>query len=322
MQPEVSTYLNSLTGHPQGDTASWKARYEPLIDHIDDRFAQQFEDEQFIAPKISVVVVAWRATDGVEKALWHIGQQRGIERHEMEVILVDNSDVPDGLASLQTSIDHYVDVHIKMKGNMGLSPARNTGMAYARGELVCFLDDDGLIEFDYISVGLGYFDDPNVCAIRSRITYVNHPYFTTLAGHYDRGPMPLEDCLVTEGSMMIRRADYMAVGGFADQLYGHEGIELTFQLKQHSPSSKVLYVPDMVMHHDYIHTWQKFIEKNTRYIKLDAATDKRTPELQTFMDEFFARRFPRSPLPPDQYIARHLLRLLKYVLQWSVRDQD
>ncbi len=314
MNVEVKAYLDTLTGHPEGDEAAWRARYAPLIENTAELDA--LPPDKKLA--ISVVVVAWRATDGVQRALECIGDQVGIEPHQMEVILVDNSG-PSGLDALAAEISAHVDVHIRMKGNMGLSPARNTGMSYARAPIVCFLDDDGLIAPDYVQKGLAYFErDANIMAIRSRIKALNHPYFTTLAGHYDRGSEPIDDCLVTEGSMMIRRAAYMEVGGFADQLYGHEGIELTYQLKQRDPGARVLYVPDVVMRHDYIHTWQKFLDKNTRYITLDAATHTRTPELQAFMDEFFATRFPRSPMPTDEYIAWLGLKLLKMLLRYGV----
>lgn len=314
MHADPKAYLDALTGHPEGSTQTWRARYAPLIAEVTAPRKTPLEPDL----QVSLIVVAWRATDGVQRALEHIGAQDHIARSRMQVILVDNSG-DAGLGALRQAIHDHVDVHVRMHVNTGASPARNTGACHADAPVLAFIDDDGLIASDYVATGLAHFaKEPDLLGLRGRIIALTHPYFTTLAGHYDRGTQPLEDCLITEGCMMVRRESFMQVGGFGDKLFGHEGIELTYRLKRAYPEGRVCYVPDVVMKHDYFDSWQKFFDKNTRYLTIDAATHTRTVDLQAFMDAYFATRFPRSPMPPDQRAAWLGLKLLKALLRYGV----
>jgi glycosyltransferase involved in cell wall biosynthesis len=308
MTPEQRAHFESLSGYPEGGEAGWRARYEPLI-------ARAVERERPAAPRLSVVVVAWRSADFVVECVDHVLAQRGLSPGELEVVLVDNG----GLEAAHAALSERVHLHLHMVDNVGLSIARNAGAAWARGPLIAYIDDDGLIAPDYCARGLAYFDDPQVAAVRSKIVAKEHPLFTTLAGHYDRGPVAVEDCLVTEGSMLTRRDLYIRLGGFAESLYGHEGIDLTFRIKSDDPAWRVLYVPDVIMAHDYCDGWPKFFKKNFRYSGIDDRVAARDPELEAFMQEYFARRFERDPLPTGRRLARLGLIAVRGALRLGAR---
>lgn len=118
---------------------------------------------------------------------------------------------------------------------------------------------------------------------------------------------------------MVRREVYMRVGGFNDAMFGHEGIELTYRIKRDDPALKVVYIPDAVMHHDYMNSWGKFVRKNTMYANLDAPTVPRSPELQRFMDAYFARRFTTSPQPLKVQLGKVALKLGRGALRLATR---
>lgn len=308
MHPEVSKYLDTLRGHPPArDLEAWRVRYAPLIERI---IVKEGERRDVV---VSVVVVVYRFHAGVERALERIVAERDGSRHEVELIVVNNT-AQDERAT--TVFSRLADVHVVMRGNVGASPGRNVGAMQARGELLCFLDDDGVIEPGYIERGVAHFRaDSNLAGLRTRIVADQHPYFTTLATHYDRGEQTIADYLITEGSMMVRRELFLGAGGFHDELFGHEGIELTFRIFAQREGWEVRYVPDMVMRHDYMDSWQKFVRKCMRYERADQGVPTRSEELEAFMSAFFSRRFPRARLSPDRYVARHLLRGMRYVLQ-------
>ncbi len=300
-----------LTGYPDGDAADWKRRYRPWI-------AEVLEHRKVEKPSISVVVVAWKTPHLVISCLDHIRSQDGYSRGDIELVLVDNG----GLEPARSAFPSRVDLEIRMKENVGLCPARNAGVAWAKAPLIGFIDDDGLIRPDYYQRAVAYFDDPDVVAIRSRIVAKWHRYFTTLANHYDRGMRPVEDCLVTEGSAMVRRGDYIAVGGFAESLSGHEGIDLTYRFKQENPDAKVLYAPDVVMAHDYIDSWSKFYKKNFRYAGVDDRVADRDEGLARFMKQYFARSFPAPRLAGDERVAKELLKAARTLLRGGARAYE
>lgn len=301
-------HLELMDGYPEGDATAWLERYAPLIDHVH-RFIEH------PAPRVSVIAVGWRRQRDIIEALDHALDQRGFSRDELELVLVDNG----GLQGVHPEIAQRVSTHVVMGGNAGLSIARNTGVAVATAPISFFIDDDGLIQPDYCVNGLRYFEDPHVVAIRSRIIAKAHPYLTTLASHYDRGLAPVEDCLVTEGSMAIRRDAYIQAGGFAERLYGHEGIDLSFRLKQQDAKAQILYVPDMVMAHDYMDGLPKFIQKNFRYSGINEAVAARDPELAQFMEDYFSTRFGHRPRTLDERAARVALMGARKVLRLAAQ---
>lgn len=305
---DLDTLLESISGYPSGDADSWKQRYAPLV-------AERICHREVAEPRVSVVVVAWNSAPFVVECLDHVRAQIGFRREDIEVILVDNG----GLDSVRDDLADRVDLEIRMIGNVRLCRARNAGVAYARSDLICFVDDDGLVEPDYFQRVMSYFDDPRVVAVRSKIVDKHHPYFTTLADHYDRGPEPVEDCLVTEGSTTLRREPYLAVGGFAESLAGHEGIDLSFRLTRHVPDARILYAPDVVMRHDYYDSWSKFFRKSLSYADIDSSVAARDAELAAFMKRYFARRFHRGALPLRRRAARTALRNLRSTLQSVAR---
>lgn len=300
--------LRRLDGLPQGGAETWKQRYTPLIDEI-------VGHERPDAPEISVVVVAWQSPELIDECLRSMTRQDELETGDVELIVVDNG----GMEPAREVIARYADVEIRMRGNARLCRARNTAVAHARGQFVAFIDDDGVIRPDYLNRALRYFRSSAVVAVRSKIVARHHPYLTALASHYDRGARPVEDCLVTEGSSVVRRAAYLEAGGFAESLAGHEGIDLTYRLKQLDPDYRVMYAPDVVMAHDYYDGWEHFLDKSLSYTDIGTRVREERPELGEFIDSYFQRRFP----PPEQSAAerwaRRGLGALRSVLQFAAK---
>lgn len=301
-------HLELMDGYPEGDATAWLERYAPLIDQVH-RFVEH------PAPRVSLVMVGWRREGEIVEALDHALNQRGLSRDELELILVDNG----GLQNVHVDIAARVSTHVVMAGNAGVSIARNIGAALSHGPIIFFIEDDGLIAQDYCINGLRHFEDPHVMGLRARVVAKAHPYLTTLASHYDRGTTPVDELLITEGASAIRREVYMKIGGFAERLFGHEGIELSFRVKQHFPHALMLYVPDMVMAHDYMDGLPKFIKKNFRYNNMDNSVAARDPELAQFMEDYFSTRFGHRPRTLDERAARVALMGARKVLRLAAQ---
>ena len=297
-----------LNGYPTGDAADWRARYEPVIER---ELGEPVEDAVFTA-----VVVTWEGgAASMGDCLSAIARAAENFDQPVEVLVVDNAaptQLADELAGLW-------DRWVRFEKNLQLSPARNLGVVLASADIVGFVDDDGLVADDYFTNALPYFDDPDVVAIRGRVAPREHPYFTTLAIHYDRGTSPVDDALVTEGASFVRRQSYVDAGGFPDEIMGHEGIALSYRLQNTRPDGRTLYVPDVVLHHDYLDSWQAFFKKVTGYSDSAQQFTHRSPEVARFMKEFFARSYPRRKLTIKEELARTGLRALRTALRGGVK---
>lgn len=293
---------------PPGGCSAWKERYAPKV-------AEIVRHREVVSPVLTVVVVAWRSPHSVGDCLRALRQQQGFGRDAVEIVLVDNG----GLGPARAELAELVDVELRMTENVGLCPARNLGAAWATAPYINFIDDDGIVEPGYFAAGLSYFDDATVVAVRTKILFKKHRYFTTLARHYDRGPEPREDYLVTEGSCFVRRDDYLLVGGFGEYLSGFEGAELTFRWKLANPEARVLYAPDAVMRHDYIDSWKKFLRKEARYATACGNVADLHPELRAFMQQHKDFSFPWPRVRADERLARALLNGTRKLLRHGTR---
>lgn len=303
---DFNRLLKQFVSYPEGSASDWKSHYNPLVDSV-------IVHLEKTNPIISVIVVAYRSSEFLLNCLEQVRNQEEIDNSDIELILVDNT----GIESLRPFLNKFVDVEIRMKGNAHLCRARNLGATYAQSQIINFIDDDGLIYPDYLKKGLTYFNDPNTVAIRTRIIANSHKYFTTLADHYDKGKFPAPDFLQTEGSSFIRKNTFIENGGFCENLYGGEGIDFTYRLNKRLKGEKILFVPDVIMKHDYIHTWAKFFQKNWRYATIDNKRKNIDPGFSRFMDEYPPHDFIRDPLPLDEQIARVLLLLIRKII-WKI----
>lgn len=300
--------LSRWSSYPSGTAADWIERYEPLVREVREGPAPD-------SPCLSVIVVAWNSADLVVEALDAIRVAAERCRGPVEIILVDNG----GLDSVRSELEERTHQLIRMVGNVRLCRARNLGAALAHGRLLVFLDDDGLVQADHLQNVERWFAEENTCAVHGRVVYKNHRYFTTLAEHYDLGPEAREDCLVTEGNMAIRREAYISAGGFNETLAGNEGVDLTYRLKRQDPDAVVLYVPDVVLRHDFIDGWPKFRRKFSHYAGMDRQLTEIDPALGPFLAEYQGTPRPRRKLAADERLARWFLTKLKKRLQRRAR---
>ena len=303
---DFKTLLKQFTSYPSGSAADWKTHYAPLVNRV-------ITHHEKTNPVLSVIVVSYRSSEILLDCLKNIRIQEDVNNSEVELILVDNT----GIESLRSSLPDWVDIEIRMAGNIHACRARNLGAAFANAPVVNFVDDDGLMLPDYIKRGLKYFNDDRITGVRTRIEALNHRYFTTIADHYSRGSDVVEDYLMTEGSMFIRRDIFIDVGGFGEALYGGDGIDLTYRILKDNPNAKIFYIPDAVLEHDFLDSWKKFVIKNWRYTPTNLQIDGIDPDFQRFRDEYPPHDFIRDPLPLDEQIAYSLLVLIRKII-WRI----
>jgi hypothetical protein len=92
------------------------------------------------APLLTVLIPSWNAASSIERALASILEERRIP---LECVVIDDAST-DGTADVVQAVadrDPRV-VLIRLPSNMGVSNARNRGLAVARGVWLSFLDAD------------------------------------------------------------------------------------------------------------------------------------------------------------------------------------
>ena len=263
-------------------------------------------------PRLSFVVVGFSTGPELLACLHRCLRQTGLQREELELILVDNGGLEPWLEACRPLLDAEVTMH----RNAGPSAARNEGARLASAPLVAFIDDDGWVAEDWAMAAIEAMANSSIAACRGKVVFKHHPLFTGLANSYDLGATECDDLLSLEGNLVVDRQAFLEVGGFDPELFGGEGLDLAFKLRTRFPDRALRYVPALLMQHDYCDSWSKFYRKSRRYSRRDRARAAVRPEVQEMLLAHRAANPLRRPaLPwyqvPPVWLLEQLRRLIR-----------
>ena len=187
-------------------------------------------------PMISFVIATYNREKFLPDCLESLAQQTA-DRSDYEVVIVDNNSTDGTEEICRRFIDRHPDLDVSYykEGKQGLSHARNRGIAEANGDLISFIDDDGIAEEGFAEELLRFFrQHPEATAVGGKIIprfesgppAWNNPYSSQVFfAHYDRG----DDLFEYRGkgypfgcNMTIRKAFFSAYGDFDTHL-GRKG---------------------------------------------------------------------------------------------------
>ncbi|MDQ3767001.1 MAG: glycosyltransferase [Actinomycetota bacterium] len=213
-------------------------------------------------PTVSVVICAYTA-DRWNQLLGAIHSVQNQTTQATEIIVVADHEL-ELYNRLKTAVGSTVTV-LENRQRQGLSGARNTGMAAARGEIVAFLDDDAEAAPDWLAALVEGYDDPTVFGTgglveplwpRAAPEFPSEFYWVIGCSYTG---MPTTRTFIRNmigANMSFRRQAVNNAGGFKDGIgrvgqrpVGCEETELCIRIRQAWPQGRVLYEPRAVVHH-------------------------------------------------------------------------
>jgi len=178
-----------------------------------------------------------------------------LHRKDLEIILLPNKSSYN-----EWNVDN---VHVINTGKVGPADKRDIGASISKGEILTFLDDDSYPSVDIFQVAKHWFRDETVVALGGPgITPRGDSFFQKVSGaaflSKFSGGSPeryLSIGRVKEindwpsVNLMVRKKDFLHVGGFNSKFWPGEDTKLCLELMKQT-KKKILYIPDMiVMHH-------------------------------------------------------------------------
>jgi glycosyltransferase involved in cell wall biosynthesis len=218
--------------------------------------------------KIAVIICSYNRADYIINAIESLYQQ-SLSINLFEVYVVDNNSIDNTGSLVQEYITTHPGFHLHYltESRQGASYARNTGAAFAKSPLLCFMDDDAVAEKDYLERIVTFFDThPDATGLGGRIIprYIPEKpkwmsyHVSSMVGNFDYsktvtefkpGKYPLES------NMIVRKKEFDAIDGFNTSLpgvkgtlrIGGEGKDFFLRLQQRG--AKIYYDPAIVVHH-------------------------------------------------------------------------
>jgi glycosyltransferase involved in cell wall biosynthesis len=218
---------------------------------------------------VSVCVCTYNRRERLLEALHSLERVRVPNAASFEVLVVDNNSC-DGTAEALRSLDSgNLPLRYVLEARQGLSHARNRCVSESRGRVVAFLDDDVVVECDWLEMLLEAFSaEPPPAAVGGPAYLATdlsrpswwHEEFAGVAGHFDRGPAVLRSDEGYQGmigigaNLAFDRRVFERYGEFRSDLgrTGESlamGEELEFLDRLRRGGERLVYDPAVVVHH-------------------------------------------------------------------------
>jgi glycosyltransferase involved in cell wall biosynthesis len=217
---------------------------------------------------LSIIICSYNRASYISDALTSLYvQYSGLDN--FEVIIVDNNSTDNTKEVYaqwrQTNTNGQFTFISETK--QGASFARNTGAAIAKGEWVCFMDDDAVATPNYVENILNHIHhQPEVVGFGGRIIPKYIPsepkwmsyYVSSLVGNFDYSPTACafeNGKYPLESNMILKKSVYDQIGGFNVNLpgvvgtlrIGGEGKELFYKII--ALGHTIYYDPSICVHH-------------------------------------------------------------------------
>jgi N-acetylglucosaminyl-diphospho-decaprenol L-rhamnosyltransferase len=210
-----------------------------------------------IADLLSVIVLNYNGRRWLQPCLDALAAQRGAPR--FEVIVVDNASTDGSAEAVRDYIQGRVAVEEKAAfealhfvengANLGFAAGNNAGARTARGAMLAFLNNDTVVEPDWLArLSRALTAQPQFALATSRLVFLDDPSIVDSAGDgYLRAGGAFkhgygghaEDALISRevfgacgGAFLTRRAVFEALGGFDERFFMvYEDVDLSYRAR-------------------------------------------------------------------------------------------
>ncbi|MDY6828001.1 MAG: glycosyltransferase [Pseudomonadota bacterium] len=197
---------------------------------------------------ISVIMPAYNSADHIDPAIDSVVRQT---HRPLELVVIDDGSSDDTRARVQAKAARSeIDIHLLTQTNQGPYPARNRGIATARGTRIAFLDADDLwapqclarlnSALDDASADLAYCGWQNIGDdAPGQAPFIPPDYLAmdTAAEFLRTCPWPIHAALV-------RTETLQAVGGFSTDRFS--AMDYQFWLKVFAHTQRLTRVPEVL----------------------------------------------------------------------------
>ena len=211
---------------------------------------------------ISVLICTRNRATSLDTTLRQFFEQRVSGAYAIELVIVDNASTDRTRQVILDCAARHPEVRYVFEGRPGLSHARNSALAAARGDLIVFTDDDIRPNPDWLDEIHGEFArDPALGLLAGRVLLAHDGLLkVSYQPSTDRQEFvfPASGNFAIGANMAFRREVFERVGLFDPRLgagrwfAGAEEVDLFYRALKHG--YRQLYAPNVLVHHDHDRT--------------------------------------------------------------------
>ncbi len=175
--------------------------------------------------RISVIVPALNEARVIGHCLESLAAS-DFPKEQFEVILVDNGS-KDATVEIARSFSERMQVTILERRGVRISGLRNWGVKHASGEIVAFLDADCVAPPSWLKDILAFAPKDGMGVIGANYLLPEGSTWVGRTWHdYQEAPKSGDVSHVPAGDLVMRREDFLQVGGFDESIQTNEDYEL------------------------------------------------------------------------------------------------
>ena len=220
-------------------------------------------------PLVSVIIPTRNRADLLRTCVEGLGRT---DYPKMQILVIDNeSDEEETISYLAELGERGAEV-IRVPGKFNFSRLNNVAVGHARGEILCFLNNDvEMIDPDWLSVLVLQAVRVDIGAAGARLLYpdgtIQHAgVFTGVgggaahghrsqaqedSGYFERARLPQRVSAVTGACLVVAREKFLAVGGFDEEMFPIAFNDVDLCLKLNERGWQAFYEPRATLvHHE------------------------------------------------------------------------
>ena len=177
------------------------------------------------AVSISIIIPALNEERMIGRCLESLAKL-ALAHGRFEVLVVDNGS-RDKTLEIAESFQDRLNLRILQKANVRISALRNLGARAAAGDILAFLDADCLAPEDWLDCILELAPADGAGVLGAHYLLPNDATWVGRTWHrYQEAPKSGEVSHVPAGDLIMRRKDFLRLGGFDESIQTNEDYEL------------------------------------------------------------------------------------------------
>jgi len=177
-------------------------------------------------PLVSCLVLNWNRKEETDRAIDSIINQT---YNNIEIVLIDNNSNDGSQEFFKDS--KKIDKFLPLNKNYGCPGGRNRGIKYCDGELIFFVDNDGVLHYKAIENAVTFFNkNPETAVLTGHV--VDFDDIMEVNTKMDLPELLIQDKVIFQGGISIhRKQNYKLVGLYPDDyIYGAEETYLSLRI--------------------------------------------------------------------------------------------